>query len=391
VDSFLLNTYSFPVPKATLIRGDGARVTDINDKTYLDFLAGIAVVGLGHANKEIAERIAEQSAKLVHTSNFFLNEYTEKVAAKIDEHISNGTNNHGKVFFANSGAEANECAIKLAKLYGKNKRYKILTATNSFHGRTLATLRATGQPKKHEKFEPFHDFVNYFKFGNIESLKQQIDDECVAVLIEPIQGEGGVNVATQEFFDQLGALCKEHDLLLILDEIQTGMCRTGAWFAFHHYGLDPDVVTLAKALGNGFPTGACWIKDKVQELMGPGDHGSTYGGGPLALSVVDKVFDIMERDNIADHVSKVGAYFQEKLKATGLFREVRGKGLIIAVEIDNSKVDGTAPQFIGRCQDNGLILNALNDSAIRIVPPLIITEADIDEAIDIMVSSSKGN
>ena len=389
-DSFLLNTY--PEPKATFVRGKGVSLFDSNGKEYLDFLSGIAVVSLGHSNEEIAQTISRQASELSHVSNYFDNEFTQKVARKIDEKISSefvDKAGHGKVFFSNSGAEANECAIKVAKRYGKGERYKILTAINSFHGRTIATLKATGQPEKHKNFEPLPDYVKYFEFGNSQSLKDQIDEECVAVLIEVIQGEGGVQVANQEFFDDVTKICKENGLLLMIDEVQTGMCRTGKWFGFQNFGLMPDVVTMAKALGNGFPVGACWVKDEVAEVMQPGDHGSTFGGQPLALAVVDTVFNILDRDQLDKRAGVLGEKLKTALRATSLFKEVRGLGLLVGCELDPDKVKISAFELVTRAMDSGLIINATSENTIRLAPPLIIEDADIDRAVEIISSSAR--
>lgn len=378
MESFLLNTY--PEPQACLTRGKGTFLYDRDGREYLDFLSGIAVVSLGHANDEITERIATQAATLNHVSNYFSNEYTQKVAGTINEKLSTSTGMNGKVFFSNSGAEANECAIKVAKRFGKHSRHKILTAKGSFHGRTIATLKATGQPLKHAAFEPLPDFVKYFDFGDSDSLRDAIDSECVAVMVEVIQGENGVQTASQDFFIQLREICLEHNLVLIVDEVQTGMCRTGKWFAFEHYGLKPDIVTMAKALGNGFPVGACWIRSEIADVMKPGDHGSTFGGQPLALSVVDKVLEIMERDSIAQHCAQIGETLRNSLENLEVFEQVRGKGLLIGCDL-NEKVKKTAPEIVKDAMGAGLILNATSENTLRIAPPLIIGNQEIEQAI----------
>ncbi|HMS24933.1 MAG TPA: acetylornithine/succinylornithine family transaminase [Acidimicrobiia bacterium] len=381
-DSYLLNTY--PPSKATFVRGKGAFLFDDAGKEYLDFLGGIATVSLGHANDEITQAASQQLATLTHVSNFFQNEYTQKVARTIDEKISEGTGEpHGRVFFSNSGAEANECAIKIAKRYGGGKKHKILTAFGSFHGRTLATLAATGQVEKHKNFEPLPPFFKHFEYNNIDSLVSQIDDECIAVMIEVIQGENGVRVGSEEFLNSLNSVCTEHGLLLIIDEVQTGMCRTGSWFGFQNYGIKPDIVTMAKALGNGFPVGACWAAPDIAEVMSPGDHGSTFGGQPLALSVVDSVFSIMERDGIAQRTQKLGEILKQKLVDTGLFSEVRGAGLLVGCDLDPS-LGLSAHELVTRSLEAGLVINATSENTIRLAPPLIIEESHIDQAVDII-------
>jgi acetylornithine/N-succinyldiaminopimelate aminotransferase len=386
-DSYLLNTY--PEPKATFVRGKGASLFDSEGKEYLDFLAGIAVVSVGHANDEVSNVASQQISTLSHVSNYFANEYTEKVARKIDEKISAGTGlGSGKVFFANSGAEANECAIKVAKRFGEGKRFKILTAKGSFHGRTLATLAATGQPEKHKNFEPLPPYFKHFEFNNIQSLKNEIDGECIAVMIEVIQGENGVRVGSDEFISGVQKVCQENELLLIVDEVQTGMCRTGEWFGFQNYDIEPDIVTSAKALGNGFPVGACWVRSRVAEVMLPGDHGSTFGGQPLALSIVDQVIEIMERDKFAMRAVELGDYLITKLIETGMFKDVRGKGLLIGCDLDEDKVALNAHELVSKAFENGLVINATSENTIRIAPPLIINENDIDRAVQIIVSSA---
>ncbi len=384
-DSYLLDTY--PDSKVHFVRGKDSYLYDEDGKQYLDFLGGIAVTALGHANDEISQVISAQSAKLTHVSNYFENEYTQKVAQKLNEKIVGSRKESGKVFFANSGAEANECAIKIAKRYGRGSKYKFITALGSFHGRTLATLAATGQSAKHENFLPLPDFFNHFSFGNISSLKEQINTETVAVMIEVIQGENGVRTADQAFFDELKDVVEENNLLLIVDEVQTGMCRTGKWFGFQHYGLNPDIVTMAKALGNGFPVGACWVRDKIASCMGKGDHGSTFGGQPLALSVVDMVVDIMQRDELDEKASKLGEYLVDQLESTGLFSEVRGKGLLVGADLNRDKISINAYELVEKCLENGLVINATSDNTIRLAPALIISGEEINEAVSRIVES----
>ncbi len=382
-DTHLLQTY--PQFQRKFVKGQGVHLFDDQGNQYLDFLAGIAVVNLGHANRAIADAIKDQVDKLQHVSNYFENEYTQQVSSTIDEKITlKNKSESGKVFFSNSGAEANECAIKVAKKFGDHKRFKTLTAFNSFHGRTIATLSATGQPEKHKPFAPLLDQFNYFEFGNAVSLKENYDDECVAVMIEIVQGEGGVNVAEDSFYSEVQNFCEEKDLLLIVDEVQTGMCRTGSWFAFQHFDLNPDIVTMAKALGNGFPVGATWIKDEVAQVMNVGDHGSTYGGQPLALRVVNEVFTQLDQGNFIDHVKQVGEVFTQGLSEVEFLTNVRGLGLMIGVDIDSEVLNMDAPTFVSKALDQGLICNALSKTSIRFVPPLIVSEEDISNAILIL-------
>lgn len=385
--SHLLNTY--PPSKAVFVRGKGSALFDDKGKEYLDFLSGIAVMSLGHANDEITQVVSQQVSTLSHISNYFKNEFTDNVAKTIDEKIvGESSNENGLIFFANSGAEANECAIKIAKRFGEGSKFKILTALGSFHGRTIATLAATGQPEKHKNFEPLPDYFKYFEFNNIESLQAQIDDECIAVMIEVIQGENGVRVGDVDFLQSVQKLCRDQKLLLIIDEVQTGMCRTGEWFGFQHYGLDPDIVTSAKALGNGFPVGACWSKKSVGQVMTPGDHGSTFGGQPLALSVVDTVFSIMERDELNLRAKKFGEILRTQLIETQLFEEVRGLGLLIGCDLDSTKVKMNAHDLVSRALDNGLVINATSENTIRLAPALNIDENDINRAVELLVKSA---
>ena len=385
-NSFLLDTY--PPSKATFVRGKGSYLFDSQGKQYLDFLGGIAVTALGHSNDEISQVVASQSAKLTHVSNYFRNEYTEVVAEKLNKRIA-GSDSNGKVFFANSGAEANECALKIAKRFGDGSRHKFLTALGSFHGRTLATLAATGQSEKHVNFKPLPDFFNYFEFGNIESVKKQCDEETIAVLIEVIQGENGVRTTDQKFFDDLADFVQEKKILLIVDEIQTGMCRTGEWFGFQHYGLNPDIVTMAKALGNGFPIGACWAKEDVASSMHTGDHGSTFGGQPLALATANKVIDILTRDELEIQSRKLGGYLAEQLENIGIFNEVRGKGLLIGADLDRNKITFNAHELVSKCFEAGLVINATSENTIRLAPALIISKEEIDAGISIIVKSAR--
>ncbi|HQZ14483.1 MAG TPA: acetylornithine/succinylornithine family transaminase [Acidimicrobiia bacterium] len=384
-NSFLLGTY--PEAKATFVSGKGSYLFDSDGKEYLDFLGGIAVTALGHANDEISQIIATQSAKLTHVSNYFENEYTQIVAEKLNNKITADSGVKGKVFFANSGAEANECAIKIAKRFGNGSRYKFLTALGSFHGRTLATLAATGQSEKHKNFKPLPDYFDHFEFGNIESIKKLISAETIAVMIEVIQGENGVRIADQKFFDDLKVVVKENQLLLIVDEVQTGMCRTGKWFGFQHYGLNPDIVTMAKALGNGFPIGACWVKEDVASCMHAGDHGSTFGGQPLALASANGVIDIMTRDHLDLQSQKLGVYLIEQLASSGLFSEVRGKGLLVGADLDRKKISFNAHELVVKCFENGLVMNATGENTIRLAPALIISREEIDKAVSIVVQS----
>ncbi|MDP9418739.1 MAG: aminotransferase class III-fold pyridoxal phosphate-dependent enzyme, partial [Actinomycetota bacterium] len=287
----LMPTY---VPSAvTFVRGRGTELWDAEGHRYLDFLCGLGVTSLGHAHPAMAEAVCAQVRTLEHVSNLFATEVGVEVARTLDRLLGGG----GQVFFANSGAEANECALKLARKWGGRGRHVVVSAYGSFHGRTLATLHATGQPTKHEAFQPLPEGFRHVAWCDLAALEAAIDPTVVAVLLEPVQGEGGVNPATPEYFQGVRRICDERRLLLMVDEIQTGLGRTGAWFGFQHFGIRPDVVTLAKALGNGMPIGACWARAEVAGTFVPGDHGTTYGGQPLATAAARAVLTTMEAED----------------------------------------------------------------------------------------------
>src|SRR5438876_7022500 len=291
--SALMRTY--PDPPVTFVRGEGSRLWDTEGRSYLDFLSGLAVTSLGHAHPAIAAAIAAQADTLLHVSNLYGTEIAPEVARTLDRLIGGG----GRVFFCNSGAEANECAIKLARKWGGPGRYAVVSAYGSFHGRTLATLHATGQPQKHEAFQPLPEGFRHVAWDDLDALDASLDASVVAaVLLEPVQGEGGVNPATPAYLQGVRRLCDERGCLLMIDEVQTGLGRTGKWFGFQHFGVEPDVVTMAKALGNGVPIGACWARDDVAAAFVPGDHATTFGGQPLATSAARAVLEVMQREDV---------------------------------------------------------------------------------------------
>ncbi len=303
----LMTTFG-PTP-VTFVRGSGVELFADDGARYLDLLGGLAVTSLGHAYAPVADAIAAQAHRLVHVSNLFGNEHHEIVARTLDDLLGGG----GRVFFTNSGAEANEAAIKVARRWGGRGRHVIVSAYGSFHGRTLATLHATGQPEKHEAFQPLPEGFRHVAWQDIEALEASIDPTVVAVLLEPIQGEGGVNPATGEYFQAVRALCDERGLLLIADEIQTGLGRTGRWFGCDHFGVRADVVTMAKALGNGFPIGACWARAEVADAFEPGDHGTTFGGQPLAAAAARATLDEMRRLDVPTRATKAGKHLTAAL------------------------------------------------------------------------------
>ena len=368
---------TYGAPAVRMVRGEGCRLWDEDGNEYLDFLAGIAVVGLGHSNPEIADAIAEQARTLVHVSNLYGTVPGTDVAITLDRLLGGG----GQIFFTNSGAEAIECAIKLARKWGGHGRYGVVSAYGSFHGRTLGALHATGQPAKWEGFQPLPEGFRHVAWNDLAALEAAIDPTVAAVLLEPIQGEGGVHPATAEYFEGVRRLCDERGLLMIVDEIQTGLGRTGEWFGFQHFGVEPDVVTMAKALGNGMPIGACWAKRDVAAVFQPGDHGTTYGGQPLAASAARTTLEILERVNAPQLAERAGAEFRHLLEAVEGVIQVRGLGLLLAAEL---AVGLDAKAVASDLLQRGLIVNAVSPTALRFAPPLIVSETEIAQAVDLL-------
>ena len=371
----LMPTYG--PPALELVRGEGCYVWDSDDNRYLDLLCGLAVTSLGHAHPEVAATLARQASRLVHVSNLFATEHQAPLATTIDRLVGGG----GQVFFGNSGAEANECALKLARKYGGRGRHVVISAYGSFHGRTLATLHATGQPSKHEAFQPLPEGFRHVAWGDVEALAAALDPSVAAVLLEPIQGEGGVNPAPPGYLAAVRSLCDDRGVLLMLDEVQTGCGRTGEWFAHHHDGIRPDVVTLAKALGNGVPIGACWARREVAAAFEPGDHGSTYGGQPLAAAAARTVLEVMERDGLPQRAAEMGAMLAEGLAALPHVVEVRGRGLLLAAELDTEALGRDAKAVQAELLAAGAITNAVTPTALRLAPPLIIDETQVRDAV----------
>lgn len=374
---YVMQTYGrLPV---AFVRGDGTRVWDSEGKEYLDFLSGLAVVSLGHANPEVTDALAGQARTLLHVSNLYYNELQPQLARRLDSLLGGG----GRVFFGNSGAEANECAIKLARrwgtLHGGPARFHVLSAFRSFHGRTLATLAATGQPEKQEPFQPLPEGFRHVPFGDIDALSASLDDRVCAVMLEPVQGEGGVNPAPEGYLKSARELCDEREALLICDEVQTGLGRTGRWFGFEHAGIRPDVVTLAKALGNGVPIGACWARADIADAFSVGDHASTFGGQPLAARAALTVLEVMEREDAPGRATRAGKRLADGLAATAGVLEVRGLGLLVGAVLGGAH----AKEVADRCLDAGLIVNAVAPDTVRFAPPLLVGDEEIDEALDV--------
>lgn len=365
-----------------LVKGHGARVWDAEGKVYLDFLAGIAVNSVGHTHPRVVAALQEQAAKLIHTSNLY---YTEPQArlAELLTRISG----LDRVFFANSGAEANEGAFKLARKYARTRlgaeRYEIIVTTHSFHGRTLATLAATGQTKYHKGFEPLPPGFVRVEYNDLEAVRAAVTERTAAILVEPIQGESGVRPATPQFLAGLDQLRREKGVLLIFDEIQCGLGRTGKMFAFEHYGVKPDILTLAKALGGGVPIGAFLARQEVAEALNPGDHGSTFGGNPLATAAGLAAVSVLVEEKLAERAARVGDYLFQKLFALAgrhpSIKEIRGKGLMVGMELDFE-----CKELVESCRQKGLLVNCTEGRVIRLLPPLIIGEAEVDEAVTIL-------
>jgi predicted acetylornithine/succinylornithine family transaminase len=367
-------------------RGEGTRLWDTSGKEYLDFLSGLAVTSLGHAHPEVAAAIADQAATLLHVSNLYFNAVQPQLGERLDLLLTSATGTPGRVFFANSGAEANECAIKLARRYGQANggpdRFHVLSAWNSFHGRTLTTLAATGQPQKQETFQPLPAGFRQVEFADVDALAAAMDERVCAVMLEAVQGEGGVQPAPPGYLEAVRRLCDEREALLIVDEVQTGLGRTGRWFGFEHGGdVRPDVVTMAKALGNGVPIGACWARTEVAEAFRAGDHATTFGGQPLAARAALAVLDVMEREDVPQRAVAAGKRLTEALRALPGVVDVRGAGLLLAVEL----VPGTsAPDVANRCLDAGLVVNAVTPTALRLAPSLLVRDDEIDAAVAIL-------
>jgi acetylornithine/N-succinyldiaminopimelate aminotransferase len=370
--SHIMNTYN-PLPVA-FARGEGCWLWDTNGKRYLDALAGIAVSGLGHAHPKLVKAISEQAAKLIHTSNLVQVPEQEALADKLCE--LSGMDN---VFFCNSGAEANECAIKLARFYGNKKGIAhptIVVMEKAWHGRTLATLAATGSRKAQAGFEPLVGGFVRVPYNDIESIRQiaQHNQDVVAVLTEVVQGEGGIHVARVEYLRALRQLCDEKQWLLMIDEVQSGMGRTGRWFAHQHSGIQPDVMPLAKGLGSGVPIGACLARGTAARLFKPGNHGTTFGGGPLVSVAALTTLNVMEEEGLLAHAERMGKMlrdgFSEGLAGIKEVVEIRGQGLMLGIELDRF-CGGLVKQAL----EAGMLINVTNDTVIRLLPPLIIDEA----------------
>lgn len=367
------------------VRGYGTKLWDTEGKEYLDFLTGIAVCGAGHCHPKLVAAIQHQASMLWHTSNLFHNPLQAELAKRLNE-LSGGY----KCFFCNSGAEANEAALKLARKIGKEKlggKWEIVAAIDSFHGRTFGALSVTGQPKYHKGFEPLLSGVKFVPFGDAKAIEEAINDQTCAVILEPIQGESGVKVPPDDYLPQVAKICQESGVLFILDEVQTGMGRTGKLFAFQHYDVQPDIFTLAKSIAGGFPMGAMLAKPEWAELLQPGTHASTFGGNYLACAAALAFLDVLEEEKLLENAEQMGNYLMQKLSQMDApIKEVRGKGLMVALEF----TEPIAPKVKDEClkaEPVGLVVNSIGDYIIRFLPPLTVTPEEIDQAVEILQRS----
>jgi len=359
-------------------KGKGVRVWDKEGREYLDFISGIGVNAIGHCHPEILRALTHQAKRLLHCSNLYYIEPQANLARALCE-----VSFADKVFFSNSGAEANEAAIKLARRWGKGKRYEIITMKESFHGRTVTTLRATAQTKYQKGFGPFPPGFKYSPFNDLERLKERVSEKTCAIMLEPIQGEGGIRMASEDFMEGVWEICRGKRILLILDEIQCGLGRTGKMFAYQHYGIEPDIMTLAKPLAGGLPMGATLAKEEVASLFKPGDHASTFGGNPLVSSAALAFLKVMEEENLVKKAEEIGEYFGERLKELkakySLIKEIRGKGLMRGIELE---FEGKG--VVEKCRYQGLLINCTAKKVLRFLPPLTVKKEEIDQAVDIL-------
>jgi acetylornithine/N-succinyldiaminopimelate aminotransferase len=361
-----------------IVKGQGCYMYDSEGAKILDMFPGWAVSGIGHCHPKVVEALVKQAGELLHIDNTFYSEPQGKLAKLLSERAFGG-----KCFFCNSGAEANEAALKLARLHTSSEKYKFITAEGSFHGRTFATVTATAQPKYHEGFLPLLPGFVYVPFNDIEALEEAFSDEVAAVMVEPIQGEGGINIASEEYLAAIRRLCDEKGAVMILDEVQTGIGRTGKWFGYQHFGIEPDVMTMAKTLGGGVAIGAMMARSEVAASLVPGKHASTFGGNALACAAAIAVIEAIEEEGLLENAVRLGEYAKEKLeqlkdKHSGI-DHVRGVGLMIGVQLK-----GPGGRIVERCLEKGLRINCTHDTVLRIMPPMIVTREQIDEAIEIL-------
>ena len=386
-DKYIMPTYGrLPI---AFVRGQGARLWDADGKEYLDFVAGIAVLGVGHSHPKITEAICQQAGEIMHTSNLYHIAQQAQLAERLAD-LSFG----GKAFFCNSGAEANEAAIKLARKWAAIHRPDIpaeerviLTALKSFHGRTVTTVTATGQDKYQKDFEPLAGGFDHFEFGNMDDLRAKMSGNVCAIMVEPLQAEGGMNVPPEGFLEEVRGLCDSQRCLLILDEVQTGLGRTGKWFGYMHEDVTPDIMTLAKALGSGYPIGCCLAKPEVADAFEPGNHASTFGGSHLACTAALATLEVIESEGLVERAVSMGQLLCQVLgpEAHQHIAEMRGKGLLRAVRFEEGAVEAKAVQ--DKCGELGLIVNAMGDDRLRLAPPLNVTEAEVKRGAEIILEA----
>jgi predicted acetylornithine/succinylornithine family transaminase len=375
-DKYVIGNYSRL--RRVIVRGEGCYCFDADGNKILDMFPGWAVSGIGHCHPKVVAAIRKQAGELLHIDNTLYSE-PQGILAKLLSERAFG----GKSFFCNSGAEANEAALKLARLYTSGEKYKFITAEGSFHGRTFATLTATAQAKHHEGLLPLLPGFIYVPFNDIKALESAFSDEVAAVMVEPIQGEGGINVATKEYLQAIRRLCDEKGAVMILDEVQTGIGRTGKWFAYQHFDVEPDIMTLAKALGGGVAIGAMMAKEEMAAKLVPGKHASTFGGNCLACAAGIAVIEAIEEDNLLENAAGVGRYANKKLNELKqkhfIIDHVRGIGLMIGVQLKSP-----GKEIVEKCLEKGLRINCTNESVLRFMPPMIVTKEEIDAAVDIL-------
>ena len=365
----------FGAPQVMFVRGQGTELWDASGKHYLDFLSGISVTSLGHSHPVVTAAISEQAATLMHVSNFFSNPVATEVAVMVDKLLGGG----GQVFFCNSGAESIEAAIKLARKFGGRGRHTVVSALGSFHGRTLAALAATGQPAKHEPFQPMPEGFRHVVFGDFAALDAAVDGSVAAVLLESVQGEGGVIPASIEYLQAVSALCAERGVLLMMDEVQTGFARTGQWFGFEHEGIRPDVITLAKGLGGGLPLGAMIALGRAASLFTPGEHGSTFGGNPVATAAGLAAINVIKKEKLLANAKQSEHFIKSKLTGLSGVREVRGSGLLIGIDLEEEIANEVAAALLER----GVLVNAANPTTIRIAPALNVSQTQLNKFIQL--------
>ena len=382
-DKYVIGNYNRL--RRVIVKGQGCYCFDAEGNKILDMFPGWAVSGIGHCHPKVVAAVRKQAGELLHVDNTFYTEQQGLLAKLLSERAFGG-----KSFFCNSGAEANEAAMKLARLSTPSEKYKFITAEGSFHGRTFAAVTATAQPKYHEGFLPLLPGFIYVPFNDIKALESAFTDEVAAVMVEPIQGEGGINVATKEYLQAIRQLCDEKGAVMILDEVQTGMGRTGKWFAYQHFDVEPDIMTLAKALGGGVAIGAMMAKEELAAKLVPGKHASTFGGNCLACAAGIAVIEAIEEDNLLENAVDMGQYAKEKLNELKqkhfIIDHVRGIGLMIGIQLK-----GPGAQIVQKCLEKGLRINCTHDSVLRLMPAMIVTKEQIDQTVDILDSVLSGS